>query len=60
LAPDGRIGRGPPHEDTSATVASLAESLGFAAIEVGRIAEGGRLIQARAPLIFQNLIKYPM
>ena len=49
-----------PHEDTSATVASLAESLGFAAIEVGRIAEGGRLIQARAPLIFQNLIKYPM
>jgi 8-hydroxy-5-deazaflavin:NADPH oxidoreductase len=48
------------HEDASATVAALAESLGFAAIEVGKIAEGGRLIQARAPLVFQNLIKYPM
>jgi predicted dinucleotide-binding enzyme len=48
------------HEDASATVAGLAESLGFAAIEVGKIAEGGRLIQARAPLVFQNLIKYPM
>jgi len=48
------------HEDASATVAALAESLGFAAIEVGRIAEGGRLIQARAALVFQNLIKYPL
>jgi 8-hydroxy-5-deazaflavin:NADPH oxidoreductase len=48
------------HEDASATVAALAESLGFAAIEVGKIAEGGRLIQARAPLVFQNLIKYPL
>jgi 8-hydroxy-5-deazaflavin:NADPH oxidoreductase len=48
------------HDDASAIVAALAESLGFAAIEVGRIAEGGRLIQARGPLVFQNLIKYPM
>ncbi|HEY1857614.1 NADPH-dependent F420 reductase [Acidocella sp.] len=48
------------HEDASATVASLAESLGFAPIEVGKIAEGGRLIQARAPLVFQNFIKYPL
>jgi predicted dinucleotide-binding enzyme len=48
------------HEDASATVAALAESLGFAAIEVGKIAEGGRSIQARAPLVFQNLIKYPL
>ena len=48
------------HEDASATVAELADKLGFASIEVGRIAEGGRLIQARAPLVFQNLIKYPM
>ena len=48
------------HEDASATVANLAESLGFAPIEVGKIAEGGRLIQARASLVFQNLIKYPM
>ena len=48
------------HEDASATVAALAESLGFAPIEVGKIAEGGRLIQARAPLVFQDLIKYPL
>lgn len=48
------------HEDASATVAELAEKLGFAPIEVGRIAEGGRLIQARASLVFQNLIKYPL
>jgi 8-hydroxy-5-deazaflavin:NADPH oxidoreductase len=48
------------HEDENATVAALAESLGFAAIEVGKIAEGGRLIPARASLVFRNLIKYPM
>lgn len=48
------------HEDASAEVAKLVEELGFAAIEVGKLAEGGRLIQARAPLVFQNLIKYPM
>jgi 8-hydroxy-5-deazaflavin:NADPH oxidoreductase len=48
------------HEDASATVASLVETLGFAPIEVGKIAEGGRLIQARAALVFQNLIKYPV
>lgn len=48
------------HEDASATVANLAHDLGFAPIEVGKIVEGGRLIQARAPLVFQNLIKYPM
>jgi 8-hydroxy-5-deazaflavin:NADPH oxidoreductase len=48
------------HADASATIAALAESLGFAAIEIGKIAEGGRLIQARAPLVFQNLVKYPM
>ena len=48
------------HVDASAAVAALAESIGFAAIELGKIAEGGRLIQARAPLVFQNLIKYPM
>jgi len=48
------------HEDASANVAALVETLGFASIEVGKIAEGGRLIQARAPLVFQNLVKYPM
>ena len=48
------------HEDASAAVAKLVEDLGFAPIEVGKLAEGGRLIQARAPLVFQNLIKYPI
>ena len=48
------------HEDASATVAALAERLGFASIEVGKIADGGRLIQARGPLVLQNLVKYPM
>ena len=48
------------HEDASAAVAGLVEDLGFAPIEVGRLAEGGRLIQARAPLVFQNLVKHPM
>lgn len=46
------------HADASATVASLAQDLGFAPIEVGKIAEGGRLIQARNALVFQNLIKF--
>jgi NAD(P)-dependent dehydrogenase (short-subunit alcohol dehydrogenase family) len=53
------------HSTYAATKAALrsyarTESLGFAAIEIGKIAEGGRLIQARAPLVVQNLIKYPM
>ena len=48
------------HEDASAQVAQLAELLGFAPIQVGKIAEGGRLIQAREALVLQNLIKYPM
>lgn len=48
------------HPDASTTVAGLADELGFAPVEVGKIAEGGRLIQARAPLVFQNLVKYPM
>jgi hypothetical protein len=46
------------YEDASAEVASLAEKLGFAPIEVGKIGEGGRLIQARNALVFQNLIKF--
>ena len=48
------------HDDASATVATLVEELGFAPIEVGRLSEGGRLIQARAALVLQNLIKFPM
>jgi|HubBroStandDraft_6_1064221.scaffolds.fasta_scaffold227129_2 predicted dinucleotide-binding enzyme len=46
------------HDDASAKVASLAEELGFAPIKVGKIGEGGRLIQARNALVFQDLIKF--
>ncbi|WP_214477119.1 NAD(P)-binding domain-containing protein [Mesorhizobium sp. dw_380] len=44
-----------------AAVASLVEQLGYAPVSLGRIAEGGQLVQARdkswAPLIFQDLFK---
>ena len=44
-------------------VADLVERLGFAPIHLGKIAEGGQLVQARdktwAPLIFQDLFKKP-
>lgn len=42
----------------SAAVAKLSDDLGLAPIELGRIAEGGRLIQARNALVFQNLVKF--
>jgi 8-hydroxy-5-deazaflavin:NADPH oxidoreductase len=42
-------------------VAALVRRLGFAPISLGRIAEGGQLVQARdktwAPLIFQDVFK---
>jgi 8-hydroxy-5-deazaflavin:NADPH oxidoreductase len=45
----------------TATVAALVEQLGYAPVGLGRIAEGGQLVQARdkiwAPLIFQDLFK---
>jgi len=46
------------HGDASAKVGSLAGDLGFAPIEVGKIREGGRLIQARNALVFQDLIRF--
>jgi 8-hydroxy-5-deazaflavin:NADPH oxidoreductase len=42
----------------SAKVARLTEELGFAPIEVGKLGEGGRLIQAPNALTFENLIKF--
>jgi 8-hydroxy-5-deazaflavin:NADPH oxidoreductase len=48
-------------ESANATVAALVERLGFAPVSLGRLAEGGQLVQARdkswAPLIFQDLSK---
>jgi predicted dinucleotide-binding enzyme len=51
-------------DDESATspVAALAEELGFAPIWLGKLAEGGALVQARGrtwtQLIFQDLVKF--
>jgi 8-hydroxy-5-deazaflavin:NADPH oxidoreductase len=48
-------------EAAIATVATLVERLGYSAVSLGKIAEGGQLVQARdkswAPLIFQDLFK---
>jgi 8-hydroxy-5-deazaflavin:NADPH oxidoreductase len=48
-------------EGAIATVAALVEQLGYAPVSLGKIAEGGQLVQARhkswAPLIFQDLFK---
>ncbi len=45
----------------TATVAALVERLGYAPVNLGRIAEGGQLVQGRdgvwGPLIFQDLFK---
>jgi 8-hydroxy-5-deazaflavin:NADPH oxidoreductase len=49
-------------EAASASVAALADRLGFAPVELGKIGEGGLLVQARgnswAQLIFQDLAKF--
>ncbi len=68
LAADPAVGGGRrvtfvSSDDEGATgpVEALAERLGFAPVKLGRLAEGGALVQARdrswAPLIFQDLFK---
>jgi len=48
-------------EDAAAPVAALAEQLGFAPVNLGKLEEGGALVHARdkrwGPLIFQDLFK---
>jgi predicted dinucleotide-binding enzyme len=48
-------------EDAVAPVADLAKQLGFAPVALGKLSEGGALVQARGriwgPLIFQDLFK---
>jgi predicted dinucleotide-binding enzyme len=48
-------------DDSVPPVAALAERLGFAPVPLGKLAEGGALVQARGhawnPLIFQDLVK---
>ncbi len=68
LAADPQVGDGrrvifvsSDDEDATAPVEALADQLGFAPVKLGRLAEGGALVQARgrswAPLIFQDLVK---
>jgi predicted dinucleotide-binding enzyme len=49
-------------EDAAAEIGALAENLGFAPIKLGRLSEGGLLVQARGnswgQLIFKDLIKF--
>lgn len=43
--------------EASAALARLFDALGFAPVELGRLAEGGLLIQAKGPLAPQNLVR---
>jgi hypothetical protein len=49
------------NESDAAPVAALAKQLGFAPVQLGRLDEGGALVQARGEtwtqLIFQDLFK---
>ena len=49
-------------EDAASQVAALGEQLGFAPVKLGKLAEGGLLVQARgkswAQLIFQDFVKF--
>ena len=49
-------------DDAAAEIGALADNLGFAPIKLGRLSEGGLLVQARGnswgQLIFKDLIKF--
>ncbi|MGB3537324.1 MAG: NADPH-dependent F420 reductase [Mesorhizobium sp.] len=49
-------------DDAAAEIGTLAEKLGFAPIKLGRLSEGGLLVQARGKrwghLIFKDLVKF--
>ena len=51
-----------PPPAVSATVAGFVNQLGFAPVELGKLNEGGLLVQARGStwgrLIFQDLTKF--
>lgn len=48
-------------QSATATVAALVEQLGYAPVNLGKIAEGGQLVQGRdgtwGRLVFQDLFK---
>jgi len=46
-------------ERAASTVTAIAEQLGFSPIGVGRIDEGGRLLNLPGPLLFHNLTEHP-
>jgi len=47
------------NDDASAAIAHLADDLGLAPIQLGRIDDGGRLIHAQNALVLRNLIEQP-
>jgi 8-hydroxy-5-deazaflavin:NADPH oxidoreductase len=46
--------------DAGARIAELVGDLGLAAVQLGRIDEGGRLIQAPDALVLRNLVERPL
>ena len=46
--------------DAGARIAELVGDLGLAAVQLGRIDEGGRLIQAPEALVLRNLVERPL
>jgi len=44
----------------SKEIARIAEQLGYAPVELGRVDEGGRLIQARNALVLRHFIERPL
>ena len=47
-------------EGAGIAIHSLAEQLGFAPILLGKIAEGGKLLQFRGPLVLHNLVEHAL
>ncbi|MNL79242.1 hypothetical protein D3C87_2058010 [compost metagenome] len=49
-------------EGAAAEIGALAENLGFSSIQLGRLSEGGLLVQAQGnswgQLIFKDLVKF--
>jgi predicted dinucleotide-binding enzyme len=49
-------------DDAAAEIGALAETLGFAPIQLGGLSEGGLLVQTRGKswgqLIFKDLVKF--
>lgn len=46
--------------ESSAQIAQLADALGLSAVELGRIGEGGRLIEVPNALVLRNLTEQPL